>query len=50
MWTWLQTNILATPELIFIPILGNIWLGRFTGLRLTEYLKFRTLFKDESEE
>ncbi len=50
MWPWLQTSILATPELIFLPVLGNIWLGRFTGLRLTEYFKFRTLFKDDSEE
>ncbi len=50
MWPWLQTNILATPEWIFLPALGIIWLGRFTGLRLTEYFKFRTLFKDQSEE
>ena len=49
-WTWLQTNVLATPEWIFLPALGIIWLGRFTGLRLTEYFKFRTLFKDDSEE
>jgi len=42
-WTWLQTNVLATPEWIFLPALGIIWLGRFTGLRLTEYFKFRTL-------
>ncbi len=50
MWPWVQTNVLAVPELIFLPALGIIWLGRFTGLRLTEYFKFRTLFKDDSEE
>lgn len=49
-WPWMQTNILATPELIFLPVIGIIWLGRFTGLRLTEYFKFRTLFTDDSEE
>ena len=49
-WPWLQTHILTTPELIFLPMLGNVWLGRFTGLRLTEYFKFRSLFNDDTEE
>ena len=50
MWPWMQTNILATPEWIFLPMIGTVWLGRFTGLRLTEYFKFRSLFSDDSEE
>lgn len=49
-WPWLQTSILATPEWIFVPMIGIIWLGRFTGLRLTEYFKFRTLFNEDSAE
>lgn len=50
MWPSIQTTILTTPEFIFLPVIGIIWLGRFTGLRLTEYFKFRTLFNDDSQE
>ncbi|MCF7812756.1 PKD domain-containing protein [Candidatus Gracilibacteria bacterium] len=46
-WGWMESAILAMPELILLPIVGLIWLGRFTGLRLTEYFKFRTLFREE---
>lgn len=42
--------ILARPEIIIVPIGLLVWLGRFTGLRMTEYLKFRALFTEESEE
>ena len=49
-WSWLEGTILSMPELIIVPILGIIWLGRFTGLRLTEYFKFRTLFQEETNE
>ena len=49
-WSWLEGTILSMPELILLPILGIIWLGRFTGLRLTEYFKFRTLFHEETNE
>jgi len=49
-WAWMQNGILALPEVILIPILGNIWLGRFTGLRLSEYIKFRSLFREETNE
>ena len=42
--------ILALPEYIILPVLGNIWLGRFTGLRLTEYFKFRSLWREETQE
>ncbi|MDH3324880.1 MAG: PKD domain-containing protein [Candidatus Peregrinibacteria bacterium] len=49
-WGVVEGAILAFPEWILIPILGNIWLGRFTGLRMTEYFKFRTLFGEDSQE
>ncbi len=49
-WSWLEGTILSMPELILVPILGIVWLGRFTGLRLTEYFKFRTLFHEETHE
>ncbi len=47
---WLSNLILAFPEMILLPILGSIWLGRWTGLRLTEYLRFTALFSDDSRE
>ncbi|MFO0702431.1 MAG: 7TM domain-containing protein [Candidatus Andersenbacteria bacterium] len=36
-----QSLILAYPELIFLTIPVNVLLGRWTGLRLTEYYRFR---------
>lgn len=36
-----QSLLLAYPELIFLTIPINLVLGRWTGLRLTEYYRFR---------
>lgn len=49
-WGWLNNLIIAFPELILIPILGSVWIGRWTGLRLTEYFRFAALFRDDSRE
>jgi hypothetical protein len=49
-WGWVQNAILSLPELILLAFLGNVWLGRFTGLRLSEYFKFRSLLKNDTEE
>ncbi len=49
-WGWLESAILSAPEIIVLPILGIIWLGKFTGLRLSEYVKFRTLFQEDAQE
>lgn len=49
-WGWLENLILSLPEVILLPIFGNIWLGRFTGLRLTEYFRFAALFNDDLKE
>ena len=48
-WHWLKTLVISQPETIVLPIIGLIWLGRFTGLRLYEYLKFRALFGEQQE-
>jgi hypothetical protein len=45
-----QSLILAYPELILLTILINVLLGRFTGLRLSEYFRFREVFKHMAEE
>lgn len=49
-WPWLMQLTISTPEIILLPLLGNLLLGKFTGLRLIEYFRFRTLFKDSIEE
>jgi len=49
-WQFIESRVLAFPELILIPIFLNIWLGKFTGLRLSEYFKFRSLFSEDSQE
>ncbi len=47
---WMRTMVLGTPELILLPMLGNVALGKFTGLRVAEYLKFRSLLGDDTQE
>ncbi len=46
----LQAAILAFPELLLGTLLINIFLGRWTGLRLVEYFRFREVFKRLEEE
>lgn len=49
-WTAFTTLIMSWPEIIILPILGIIFIGRFTGLRLNEYIRFRSLFKEKNIE
>lgn len=49
-WSVLRAAILAYPELILLTLLINIFLGRYTGLRLVEYFRFREVFKHLREE
>ena len=49
-WSVVKSNVMATPEFIILPILGTIWLGKFTGLRVSEYFKFRSLLTEDSQE
>lgn len=42
-WELLRTIILSYPEIIVLAIPVNILLGRFAGLRLTEYFRFQKL-------
>ncbi|MBI5451317.1 MAG: UUP1 family membrane protein [Gammaproteobacteria bacterium] len=44
---FLQGMILAFPELLLMLVLFNIWLGKWVGIRLLEFIRFRHLiFKD----
>jgi hypothetical protein len=44
--SFLQNLILAYPWLILIIILLNFALGKWTGLRLSEYYRFKEIIKD----
>jgi hypothetical protein len=45
-WGWLQKELILHPEAIVLGTAGlNIIIGRFTGLRLLEYRRFRRLLK-----
>ncbi len=44
-WTFFKTLILAYPELILLTLVFNYMMGKFTGLRLMEYVRFRQVFK-----
>jgi len=48
-WQYLQNLILGHPEIILLLILVNYGLGRWTGLRLTEYVRFREVMKHTEE-
>jgi len=45
-WTMLIDGILRYPWMILITIPINIFLGKWDGLRLTEYLRFREVLKN----
>jgi hypothetical protein len=40
---FLQSAIIAFPELLLSVIAVNLWIGKWTGLRLTEFFRFRRL-------
>ena len=45
-WPWLRETVLAYPFLIIIgTIIINILLGKWTGLRISEYARFRKIIK-----
>jgi len=44
-WQTLRTLVIAYPELIFITIILNFALGRWTGLRVSEYFRFRKVIR-----
>lgn len=40
---FMQSLFLAFPELLLIVIVLNLWLGKWIGLRLSEFIRFRHL-------
>jgi len=47
---WLKNLILSYPEMVVFPFLGLWFLAKFTGLRITEYFRFRSLINDNAQE
>lgn len=44
--TWVETKLIASPYLVFIPIFLNFFVGRLQGLRVSEFIRFRDIFKN----
>lgn len=40
---FLQSMILAFPELLLVVIALNLWLGKWVGMRVSEFVRFRKL-------
>ncbi len=46
---FMQSLIIAFPELLLFLIVLNLWLGKWVGMRLSEFVRFRKLiFKEAS--
>ncbi len=44
-WDWLVALVLAYPWSVFLAFAVNILLGKWAGLRLTEYVRFRKILR-----
>jgi hypothetical protein len=49
-WDFLQNLLLNYPEIILLFLLINIGLGKWTGLRIVEYIRFRDVLRHNEEE
>jgi len=48
-WQYLQNLVLGHPEIILLLLVFNYFLGRWTGLRMMEYVRFREVMKHSEE-
>lgn len=48
-WAWLKVVILGHPEAIFLFLLANVIMARWTGLRIMEYVRFREIIRHAEE-
>ena len=50
-WEAVQRVVLLWPEAVFLGVaIFDIFMGKYTGLRLTEYLMYRSVAKEDEEE
>ncbi|HMN19614.1 MAG TPA: 7TM domain-containing protein [Candidatus Moranbacteria bacterium] len=45
-WSFLGNLVLSHPWIVLVTIPVNIFLGKWDGLRITEYIRFREVFKN----
>jgi len=48
-WSWLKVVVLGHPEVIFLFLILNVFLARWSGLRLMEYVRFREIIRYAEE-
>lgn len=48
-WNLVRNLLLNTPEIIILFVLLNIYLGRWTGLQVTEYINYRDIINNNEE-
>ncbi len=46
---FMQSLVLAFPELLLVVIALNLWLGKWIGIRVLEFMRFRRLILDTSK-
>lgn len=46
---FMQSLILAFPELLLVVVALNLWLGKWIGIRVMEFLRFRRLILDAAK-
>ena len=50
-WSAVQQIVLLYPELVFFGVaVFDVFMGKYTGLRLTEYIMFKQAVKEDEEE
>jgi len=49
-WNYFNNFVMSWPELVLLPMILTLLLAKFSGLRLSEYLRFRSLFSEHAEE
>lgn len=49
-WEFIRNLMLNYPEFIFVLLIINILLGRWSGLRLLEFIRFREILRHNDEE
>lgn len=49
-WEWLRNLLLESPGLVIIPIFISLLVAGSSQLRLTEYIRFKEVFKEKAPE
>lgn len=44
---WVEGKLIAYPYVVFLPIFLNFFVGRLQGLRLSEFVRFREIFRND---